>query len=130
MVKGVKIIKRKENENPKERAIIRIARKLHDTEAIQRDHDIKEATKKRMYFLYIARLYKITEEEAKDLVFSDQNSQLCAGFETLSRIYDLKRDGKYKTADDLIRQHKKDLRQFIAQESARTGKNIKMPDLD
>lgn len=128
MVKGVKIVKRKEGS--KDSMKMKLARKMHDTDLMRKQLDVMEATQKRTYFVQIAKMNGITEQEAMDLVFEDEDSQMYKGLETISQIYDLRRQGKYKSADDLIRQHKKDLKQFIAQESARTGKAIKMPEMD
>jgi len=101
-----------------------VAKRMHNTKLMSNSLDSMEQSQKKNYIKGVALSNGITEEEALDLITTDSESEEYKGFDFISQIYDLRRRGKYKSADDLIRKHKNDLKEFQQQ---MREKNKQMP---
>lgn len=83
-----------------------VAKRMHGGELMSSYIDQWQMQMTEQYILGVAKSENLTVEEAREFIFRDEKGEAYKGYAVILEIADLRRQGKYKDADDLIRKHR------------------------
>lgn len=101
----------------------RLARKVQNTEVMAKYLDAMENEQKKIYITGVAEHHGITYSEALELIMTDANSEEYKGFDLISEIYDLRRQGRHGDANALIAQHTHDAIEYAENNPKKVSKS-------
>lgn len=83
-----------------------VAKRMHGGKLMSSYVDNWQMQMTEQYILGVAKSENLTVEEAREFIFRDEKGEAYKGYAVILEIADLRRQGKYKDADDLIRKHR------------------------
>ena len=83
-----------------------VAKRMHGGKLMSSYVDNWQMQMTEQYILGVAKSEGLSVEEAREFIFRDEKGEAYKGYAVILEIADLRRQGKYKDADDLIRKHR------------------------